>query len=98
LNADRSGFALAGPLADLVADSQTEANLARFGQGFGSVTDLEFAPNGDLYVVDILNGTIYRIRQPLAPPIPALPPLALLALAATLACALAIRLARAQSQ
>ncbi len=51
LDAPRTGFALAGALADRVADTQTEANALRIGQGFGSITDLEIAPDGDLYVV-----------------------------------------------
>jgi glucose/arabinose dehydrogenase len=73
LNAARTGFVLNTPLADLVANTQTEANGVRWGQGFGAITDLEQAPNGDLYVVDIVNGTVYRIFRPAAVPIPVFP-------------------------
>jgi len=58
---------LGGSLADLVANTTTEANGVRFGQGFGAVTDLEFGPDGALYVVDIAFGTIYRIWRPAVP-------------------------------
>lgn len=84
LNALRTGFVLDGVLADLVADTQTEANLLRFGQGFGAVTDLEMAPNGDLYVADIANGTVYRIFGTRPPAVPALPAVGLIALACLL--------------
>ncbi len=64
LNAGRTGFALSGMLADLVADNQTEANLVRLGQEFGPVTDLELGPDGHVYVVDIGGGRILRIAGP----------------------------------
>ena len=32
-----------------------------FGTNFGLVTDLKFGPDGALYVVSLLDGTIYRI-------------------------------------
>jgi glucose/arabinose dehydrogenase len=73
LNAARTGFVLGGSLADGVANSMTEANGVRFGQGFGAVTDLEFGPDGALYAVDIAFGTIYRISRPQAPEIPIFP-------------------------
>jgi glucose/arabinose dehydrogenase len=74
LNAARTAFtSLPASLTDLVADTQTEANQVRWGQGFGVVTDLEQAPNGDLYVVDLANGTVFRIFRPAAPPIPVFP-------------------------
>ena len=50
-----------GGLADLVADDTTEQNLVRFGQGFGSVTDIQIGPNGVVYVTSIGNGTVYRL-------------------------------------
>jgi glucose/arabinose dehydrogenase len=64
LNPTRTGFSLGGVLADLVAGNQTEANTVRFGSEFGAVTDLELGPDGDLYAVDIANGTVYRISGP----------------------------------
>ena len=93
LDAPRTGFTLSFALADLVADTQAEANALRFGQGFGSVTDLELAPNGDLYVADIANGTVYRIFGTQPPAIPALPAAARILLAGLLGIAVAARLA-----
>ena len=90
LNAPRTGFALTGVLADLVANTQTEANTALFASGFGSVTDLVMGPDGDLYVVDIAKGTVFRIFGPAAP-IPVLPSLGLLGLAGLLALVLGLR-------
>ena len=93
LNGPRTGFTLSGVLADLVADTQTEADTLRFGQGFGAVTDLEIGPDGDLYVVDIANGTVYRIFGP-TPSVHALPTAALLLLAGLLAIVVAARVQR----
>ena len=67
LNADRTGLdttALPAALQDLVANDMNEANLVRIGQGFGAVTDLQFGPDGKLYVVDIALGRIWRITGP----------------------------------
>jgi hypothetical protein len=64
LNGSRDAFdaaALPVNLQDLVADSATERNQLRLGQGFGGVTDLKIGPDGALYVVGIGIGTIYRI-------------------------------------
>ncbi len=101
LNASRTGFVLTGGLADLVANTQVEANSARFGQGFGAVTDLKVAPDGELYVVD-LAGTIRGISGPrapstqIAPAIPALSHYALVLLALFLGIVLVLRLDRAR--
>jgi glucose/arabinose dehydrogenase len=70
LNAARDGFVLGGDLADLVADSQTEANQLRIGSGFGRITDLKIGPDGNLYVVSIGGGAIYRIRPASPTPTP----------------------------
>ena len=32
-----------------------------FGSNFGIISDIEFGPDGSLYVVSLLDGTIYRI-------------------------------------
>jgi glucose/arabinose dehydrogenase len=32
-----------------------------FGSNFGLISDIEFGPDGSLYVVSLLDGTIYRI-------------------------------------
>jgi aldose sugar dehydrogenase len=64
LNVTRTGLdvaALPVSLQDLVADTQTEANQVRIGQGFGAITDLEKGPDDHIYVVDIAFGRIFRI-------------------------------------
>jgi glucose/arabinose dehydrogenase len=68
LDTQRNAFDFSDPslasLQDLVADNQAEANLLRFGSGFGVVTDLEIGPDGDLYVVSLSQGAIYRVPEP----------------------------------
>ncbi len=91
LHATRSGFALGADLADLLANTQAEADTLLFASGFAAVTDLEFGPDGHLYVVDIGLGTVYRISGP-APEVPALPTVAGLVLAGLLVVALGSRL------
>ncbi len=61
LNGARTGFALTGSLADLVADTPAQADEVQFGSGFGPITDLELGPDGHVYAVDIAFGTVYRI-------------------------------------
>ena len=66
LNATRTGLdvaALPPQLQDLVAQNQTEANLVRLGQGFGSIVDMKVGPDNHVYVVSIF-GTIFRIAGP----------------------------------
>ncbi len=67
LNSARDDFVLTGALADRVADSATERNLARVGTSWGVVTDLRLGPDGYLYVVSLYANRIYRIR-PVNPP------------------------------
>lgn len=80
LNDDRDGFVLSGDLTDLVADSTTERNAVRFGQGFGVTTDIQVGPDGNVYVLSLSNGAIYQIS--------AVPEPATLVLAAVAALAL----------
>jgi hypothetical protein len=61
LNADRTGFILAGDGADLVADTGAQADSLVFGQNFGTVTDLQIGPDGALYVTSLTDGKVYRI-------------------------------------
>jgi hypothetical protein len=61
LDATRTGFVLTGDLADLVADDVDEQDQSRFGQGFGSITDLQIGPDGGVYVVSIGDGMVYKI-------------------------------------
>ncbi|GEM_PF-2049870 len=56
--------------SDGVADNAAERDQYRFGYGFGGVTDARIGPDGLLYICDIYNGRIYRIRpvfEPVAP-------------------------------
>lgn len=48
-------------LSDKVADKDDENEEIIFGEGFGSISDLEVGPDGYLYVVSIGKGAIYRI-------------------------------------
>ncbi len=52
-------------LKDKVVDTDIESNDGDviFAKGFGGITDLEVGPDGNLYVVSISNGSIYRITQ-----------------------------------
>jgi aldose sugar dehydrogenase len=64
LNAARDDLLLSGPLADGVADNQSELfsqqTSVLFGKGFGPIVDIEQGPDG-LYVVT--QNTIYRVRS-----------------------------------
>ena len=51
---------------DRVADNTrkfeiTESESLLFGRNFGVVTDIKTGPNGNLFLVSLLNGTIYEI-------------------------------------
>jgi len=61
LNSDRSGFVLSGGLSDRVADSTSEQNSLRVGSGFGITTDLVRGPDGNIYVLNLVSGELYRI-------------------------------------
>lgn len=79
LNDDRDGFELTGGLADLVADSSSERNQVRFGEEFGVVTDIQVGPDGNVYILSLSEGEIYKIE-----PIPEPSTLMLVALAGAL--------------
>jgi glucose/arabinose dehydrogenase len=73
-NAARNGFTFSSPeLQDLVADNTPdnicdgEQSEFRFGSGFGVVTDMKTGPDGNVYVVELLTGTVYRIVPALSP-------------------------------
>ena len=71
LNENRTEFVFKDPnLIDLVVNynpkSKNPKNLESmeeilFGQNFGCITDLEFGPDGNLYVISIYDGKIYKI-------------------------------------
>jgi aldose sugar dehydrogenase len=48
-------------LSDKVADADEENAGIIFGEGFGSISDLEVGPDGYLYIVSLGRGAIYRI-------------------------------------
>src|SRR3954451_23910981 len=58
-------------LADRVADNLfratkfdgTESETLIIGQGFGTTTDIEQGPDGNLYVVNLTDNVIYRISR-----------------------------------
>jgi aldose sugar dehydrogenase len=61
MNPQRSGFVL-NNIPDSVVDTQQEQSSIVFGNGFGTITDLETGPgDGYLYVLSLDNGIIYRI-------------------------------------
>ena len=71
LNTERTGFIFSDPnLKDLVVNIDPENKSGYlhekmdeilFGTNFGIATDLKFGPDGAMYVVSIMDGTIYRI-------------------------------------
>ena len=70
LNEQRTGFSFDTPhLQDLVAnyelnDSKNDfesMNEILFGDGFGCITDIEFGPDGYLYLISINENSIFRV-------------------------------------
>lgn len=73
-NATRGGFTFVSPeLPDLVADNSVdtwcfgEQAEFHFGSGFGVVTDIKTGPEGNVYIVELLSGSVYRIVPALTP-------------------------------
>jgi hypothetical protein len=70
LTQDRMNFATSDPrLNDRVADNLakheiTESESLLIGRNFGTSTEIEVGPNGNLFVVSITNGAVYEIYQP----------------------------------
>ena len=71
LNKERNGFDFQSEhLKDLMVNIDPENTYGNFhesmseimfGANFGIITDLKFGPDGSLYVVSLMEGTIYRI-------------------------------------
>ena len=71
LNQERNGFELKSKhLKDLIVNIDPKNTFGNFhesmdeilfGKNFGVITDMKFGPDGKLYVVSIMDGTIYRI-------------------------------------
>jgi aldose sugar dehydrogenase len=57
LNDQRNGL----EKQDAVIDSEEELNNYILGTGFGSITDIQTGPDGDIYVVSLESGSIYKI-------------------------------------
>src|SRR2546426_3441561 len=72
LTPDRLHFSFSDPrLNDLVADNDDKFDIKEsesllIGHDFGITTDIETAPNGDVFVVSNTNGAVYEIsgKQP----------------------------------
>jgi uncharacterized repeat protein (TIGR01451 family) len=66
---DRQHFSFSDArLADRVADNldkfdQTESESLVIGRDFGVVTDIQTAPNGNVYLVSLSNGAVYEIKS-----------------------------------
>ncbi|HKP81219.1 MAG TPA: PQQ-dependent sugar dehydrogenase [Pyrinomonadaceae bacterium] len=69
LTTDRQHFSFSDPrLADRVADNLdkfdlTESESLVVGKDFGITTDIQTAPNGNVFVVSLSNGAVYEIRS-----------------------------------
>ncbi len=62
LNPSRDSFVFSSPdLSDLLLELGDDSSEIEFGNGFGCITDIEFGPDGFLYVASISDGIIYRI-------------------------------------
>ena len=64
LTSNRSALELDNMLQDKVANSPEEVEGTLFGKGFGTITDIEVSPDGNLYVLAGIrsdNGRLYRI-------------------------------------
>jgi len=57
LNDQRNGL----EIPDAIIDSEEELNNYILGTGFGSITDIQTGPDGDIYVVSFESGSIYKI-------------------------------------
>ncbi len=57
LNDQRDGL----EIQDSIIDSEQELNNYVLGSGFGSITDIQTGPDGDIYVVSLESGSIYKI-------------------------------------
>jgi uncharacterized repeat protein (TIGR01451 family) len=69
LSSDRQHFSFTDPrLTDLVADNTdkfdiTESESLQIGRDFGITTDIQTAPNGNVFVGSLSNGAVYEIKS-----------------------------------
>lgn len=61
-NGARDGFVLTGGLADLVLDVGDSNSQILFGQGFGTATQIQTGPDGNMYVLSLGTTPLFRIR------------------------------------
>jgi glucose/arabinose dehydrogenase len=61
LDAERTELQLEGDLQDRVVGRHDNIEDILFGEGFGSITDIEVGPDGFLYVLSYYAGSIYKI-------------------------------------
>ena len=64
LTSNRSGLELDNMLQDKIANSPEEVEGILLGKGFGTITDIEVSPDGNLYVLTGIrsdSGKLYRI-------------------------------------
>jgi glucose/arabinose dehydrogenase/uncharacterized membrane protein YgcG len=61
LNGNRSAFVLEGALKDAVANTSGETEGAIFGTGFGGLSDIKTGPDGYLYILSFVDGTLFRV-------------------------------------
>jgi aldose sugar dehydrogenase len=62
LNQDRTQLVLTGELEDKIAETrETGEQDIIFGEGFAGISDLEVGPDGNLYVVSLGQGKIFRV-------------------------------------
>jgi glucose/arabinose dehydrogenase len=61
LNSNRTMLALPTTLQDKIANNLADVQQIIFGKGFGGISDLEVGPDGNLYVVSIGQGRIFKI-------------------------------------
>ena len=64
LNEERNGYVFNDKnLQDLVLNIGDKNDEIVFGTGFAGITDIKEGPNGDIYIVSIGAGKIFRISQ-----------------------------------
>ena len=61
LTEDRKELLLQGALQDKVANNGKELSEVALARGFGGITDLEVGPDGNLYIVSVTEGKIWRL-------------------------------------
>ena len=63
LTRDRKDIVLPVELSSRVIEDPSSPGVSEivFGEGFGGITDLEVGPDGNLYVVSIGLGSIFKI-------------------------------------